>query len=249
MFMRRPRSRKKNDHRLSLICNRSPQRIKSDRTEHFNKSTSFSPLQPLINFGVCAGWFIWDGWDNPDGIKFYWHSYWNQRNILILIGFFQENQCMRIKILGDCYYCVSGLPVSRPNHAINCAQMGLQMIQAIKLSAIYNLFNFLLINYGGETIILFSSNEIKKYRPKSIRLTRVRASSCHDSSGSELECLFNWNQLIWAAILNCFMHRLWLKHAVNSLSGQGSDQLEVMPFLCGKQILQILNQLEEHSIF
>ncbi|XP_054152430.1 adenylate cyclase type 2-like [Oppia nitens] len=44
----------------------------------------------------------------------------------------QENQCLRIKILGDCYYCVSGLPVSRPNHAINCVQMGLQMIDAIR---------------------------------------------------------------------------------------------------------------------
>ncbi|OTF77886.1 hypothetical protein BLA29_004907 [Euroglyphus maynei] len=44
-----------------------------------------------------------------------------------------ENQCMRIKILGDCYYCVSGLPVSRPNHAINCVQMGLRMIKAIKM--------------------------------------------------------------------------------------------------------------------
>lgn len=39
---------------------------------------------------------------------------------------------MRIKILGDCYYCVSGLPVSRPNHAINCVQMGLEMIEAIR---------------------------------------------------------------------------------------------------------------------
>nr|CAI5861882.1 unnamed protein product [Callosobruchus analis] len=38
---------------------------------------------------------------------------------------------MRIKILGDCYYCVSGLPVSRPNHAYNCVNMGLQMIEAI----------------------------------------------------------------------------------------------------------------------
>lgn len=46
---------------------------------------------------------------------------------------FQENQCMRIKILGDCYYCVSGLPVSRPNHAYNCVNMGLQMIEAIRL--------------------------------------------------------------------------------------------------------------------
>ncbi|XP_076350937.1 adenylate cyclase type 2-like isoform X2 [Tachypleus tridentatus] len=44
----------------------------------------------------------------------------------------QENQCMRIKILGDCYYCVSGLPVSRPSHAYNCVQMGLQMIEAIR---------------------------------------------------------------------------------------------------------------------
>ncbi|CAH2091498.1 unnamed protein product [Euphydryas editha] len=39
---------------------------------------------------------------------------------------------MRIKILGDCYYCVSGLPVSRPNHAYNCVNMGLQMIEAIR---------------------------------------------------------------------------------------------------------------------
>lgn len=39
---------------------------------------------------------------------------------------------MRIKILGDCYYCVSGLPISRPNHASNCVKMGLDMIEAIR---------------------------------------------------------------------------------------------------------------------
>ena len=44
----------------------------------------------------------------------------------------QENLCMRIKILGDCYYCVSGLPVSRPSHAVNCVNMGLAMISAIR---------------------------------------------------------------------------------------------------------------------
>nr|XP_033339524.1 adenylate cyclase type 2 isoform X2 [Megalopta genalis] len=44
----------------------------------------------------------------------------------------EDNQCMRIKILGDCYYCVSGLPVSRPNHAYNCVNMGLEMIDAIR---------------------------------------------------------------------------------------------------------------------
>ncbi|XP_039963573.1 adenylate cyclase type 2 isoform X1 [Bactrocera neohumeralis] len=43
-----------------------------------------------------------------------------------------ENQCLRIKILGDCYYCVSGLPISRPQHAANCVNMGLQMIDAIR---------------------------------------------------------------------------------------------------------------------
>ena len=38
---------------------------------------------------------------------------------------------MRIKILGDCYYCVSGLPDSRPDHAHCCIEMGLDMIDAI----------------------------------------------------------------------------------------------------------------------
>ncbi|EPQ16466.1 Adenylate cyclase type 7 [Myotis brandtii] len=42
------------------------------------------------------------------------------------------NECMRIKILGDCYYCVSGLPVSLPTHARNCVKMGLDMCEAIK---------------------------------------------------------------------------------------------------------------------
>ena len=49
----------------------------------------------------------------------------------------QSKQCMRIKILGDCYYCVSGLPVSRPNHAQNIVSMGLAMIEAIRLGHFY----------------------------------------------------------------------------------------------------------------
>ncbi|XP_071824072.1 adenylate cyclase type 2-like isoform X2 [Apostichopus japonicus] len=43
----------------------------------------------------------------------------------------EAHNCMRIKILGDCYYCVSGLPISRPGHAANCVQMGLDMCQSI----------------------------------------------------------------------------------------------------------------------
>ncbi|XP_038044387.1 adenylate cyclase type 5-like [Patiria miniata] len=45
----------------------------------------------------------------------------------------QENHCLRIKILGDCYYCVSGLPDPRPDHAHCCVEMGLDMIEAISL--------------------------------------------------------------------------------------------------------------------
>ncbi|KAH7645383.1 ca/calmodulin-responsive adenylate cyclase-like [Dermatophagoides farinae] len=42
-----------------------------------------------------------------------------------------DNHCLRIKILGDCYYCVSGLPDPRSDHA-NCAvEMGLDMIDTI----------------------------------------------------------------------------------------------------------------------
>ena len=55
---------------------------------------------------------------------------------------FQKHNCMRIKILGDCYYCISGLPtpdpedkdkiVSNPDHAKNSVQMGLEMIDLIR---------------------------------------------------------------------------------------------------------------------
>ncbi|KAM7282466.1 adenylate cyclase type 5 isoform X2 [Ixodes scapularis] len=44
-----------------------------------------------------------------------------------------ENHCLRIKILGDCYYCVSGLPDPRLDHAQCCVEMGLDMIEAIAL--------------------------------------------------------------------------------------------------------------------
>ncbi|XP_076361837.1 adenylate cyclase type 8-like isoform X2 [Tachypleus tridentatus] len=43
-----------------------------------------------------------------------------------------ENHCLRIKLLGDCYYCVSGLPDPRRDHAHCCVEMGLHMIQVIK---------------------------------------------------------------------------------------------------------------------
>lgn len=55
-------------------------------------------------------------------------------NIILLLRFDRlaaEHHCLRIKLLGDCYYCVSGLPEPRPDHAHCCVEMGLDMIDAI----------------------------------------------------------------------------------------------------------------------
>ncbi|XP_077408688.1 adenylate cyclase type 8 isoform X1 [Vanacampus margaritifer] len=44
----------------------------------------------------------------------------------------EEHQCLRIKILGDCYYCVSGVPEPQRAHARHCVEMGLAMINTIR---------------------------------------------------------------------------------------------------------------------
>ncbi|XP_015118969.1 adenylate cyclase type 9 [Diachasma alloeum] len=43
----------------------------------------------------------------------------------------QQNGCEKISTLGDCYYCVSGCPKPRLDHAKCCVDMGLAMIEAI----------------------------------------------------------------------------------------------------------------------
>lgn len=42
------------------------------------------------------------------------------------------NGCEKISTLGDCYYCVSGCPEPKADHAVCCVEMGLGMIQAMK---------------------------------------------------------------------------------------------------------------------
>jgi hypothetical protein len=37
----------------------------------------------------------------------------------------EQNGCEKISTLGDCYYCVSGCPEPRPDHAKCCVEMGL----------------------------------------------------------------------------------------------------------------------------
>ncbi|XP_058807172.1 adenylate cyclase type 9 [Phymastichus coffea] len=44
----------------------------------------------------------------------------------------EQHGCEKISTLGDCYYCVSGCPEPRPDHAKCCVEMGLAMIEAIK---------------------------------------------------------------------------------------------------------------------
>jgi adenylate cyclase 8 len=48
----------------------------------------------------------------------------------------EDNHCLRIKLLGDCYYCISMFDQqswkSRPDHAVCSVETGLHMIKAIK---------------------------------------------------------------------------------------------------------------------
>lgn len=44
----------------------------------------------------------------------------------------QKHKCIRIKLLGDCYEAVCGIPDYTPDHADNCVEMGLEMIGAIR---------------------------------------------------------------------------------------------------------------------
>uniref|UniRef100_A0A336KF75 adenylate cyclase n=1 Tax=Culicoides sonorensis TaxID=179676 RepID=A0A336KF75_CULSO len=44
----------------------------------------------------------------------------------------KEFNVLRIKFLGDCYYCVSGVPVKNKRHAKSCVDLGLRMIRDIR---------------------------------------------------------------------------------------------------------------------
>lgn len=50
---------------------------------------------------------------------------------LILCPSPQKYHQLRIKILGDCYYCICGLPDYREDHAVCSIMMGLAMVEAI----------------------------------------------------------------------------------------------------------------------
>ena len=50
---------------------------------------------------------------------------------------FTLHYCQRIKILGDCYYCISGIDIDgkkkvMEKHAENSVEMGMAMVEHIK---------------------------------------------------------------------------------------------------------------------
>ena len=42
-----------------------------------------------------------------------------------------KHQCEKISTLGDCYFCVSGCPEPQVNHAENCVNMGMAIVEAL----------------------------------------------------------------------------------------------------------------------
>lgn len=44
----------------------------------------------------------------------------------------EAHNVLRIKFLGDCYYCVSGVPIKNCHHAKSCVDLGLRMIKDIR---------------------------------------------------------------------------------------------------------------------
>jgi len=44
----------------------------------------------------------------------------------------QENHCVRVHLLGDCYFAVCGVPDSRPDHAKCCVELGVDVVDVIK---------------------------------------------------------------------------------------------------------------------
>lgn len=86
-----------------------------------------------------------------------------------------EHHCLRIKLLGDCYYCVSGLPEPRQDHAHCTVEMGLDMIDAIAyvyFKSYYNICSFYKINFSSKlwvTILsicklILSLDNVQTYR-------------------------------------------------------------------------------------
>ncbi|XP_073924372.1 adenylate cyclase type 4 isoform X2 [Castor canadensis] len=108
--------------RLASEC--SPKELVLMLNELFGKFDQIAKLQRGCNL-------VWGSFSKPLNLKTT-SVYPDRGSSTHPHTYSQEHECMRIKILGDCYYCVSGLPLSLPDHAINCVRMGLDMCRAIR---------------------------------------------------------------------------------------------------------------------
>ncbi|PZC77649.1 hypothetical protein B5X24_HaOG203093 [Helicoverpa armigera] len=73
-----------------------------------------------------------------------------------------ENNCLRIKLLGDCYFCVSGLLQKYEHHAHSCVNLGLLMIHAIRKIRLQRKEIAVLLLYTYITLLFPDSSRTKK---------------------------------------------------------------------------------------
>lgn len=70
-----------------------------------------------------------------------------------LFGSFDEaserHNVLRIKFLGDCYYCVSGVPTPNSQHAKSCVDLGKYVLKNIYIYIIFYYIYILYIFYSN----------------------------------------------------------------------------------------------------
>ncbi|KAL8592119.1 hypothetical protein ACOMHN_033490 [Nucella lapillus] len=116
---------------LSLLPEYIISKMKQERGRQQNFHSIFTEFHPEVSIlfaDICGFTNLSSSYEAKDLLQL----------LTELFGRFDdlatENCCQRIKILGDCYYCVSGLLNDRrKDHAQCCVQMGLDMIDAISL--------------------------------------------------------------------------------------------------------------------
>ena len=101
----------------------------TDLFGHAGLSCTWSPPLSVASIWSYVKYTVCELWCSL--IEFYWVPF--LLSVLSSLHLFdgQENHCRRIKILGDCYYCVSGLTQPKTDHAHCCVEMGLDMIDTI----------------------------------------------------------------------------------------------------------------------
>ena len=101
----------------------SPQRGKiTFRTFHMNQLTNVSIL-----FADIVGFTNMSSNKTAEHLVSLLNDLFGRFDVLC-----EKSGCEKISTLGDCYYCVSGCPEPRADHAQCCIEMGLGMVKAIQ---------------------------------------------------------------------------------------------------------------------